>query len=158
MSDYYKNWNSIRKLKDHHFMMGLAMLDLHTDLGQMIASRFPEFFSTTEKPGGAWPIPLSAIRALAEKIAGRSRQPSNDHLVIYDAIQTLGIPHCEFAINDDGIRDFQAFPMPKSIKSHAHDPVGTVFEWEGKKVVVVDNSEGCGLIELSPAECIDINK
>lgn len=159
----YKNWRAICQITDTHFMWALALLDLTNNFGQMVAERFPEYFSTEKQMG---PIPLSVLFILAKK-HGKEQGVDTDCLVSHDKYwsKKFDIPIISFSTcEDNGFND----PMlPTEINSQIEAlgrraEVGDIFSWEGKKLVLLENNDdkrgSCFLMHFAPAEIIAVDK
>ncbi len=144
----YKNWKEIHKIQDAHFMWALALLDLATDFGRMIVERFPEFF-TAEQP--AKPL-LSELRAIAgnnfaaewKRAKGETcLAPSCEYLVSCDAIpEWMPIMHFVRRHGDDCLINCypDALSAPPELENEI-DYVGSIYTWQGKKLILVEFSD-----------------
>jgi len=162
----YKNWKAICRIPDGHFMLAMALLDLSTDFGRMVAERFPDYFNEEQQAG---PIPLSAIRKLAERAAreqGASFK-SFDCLVSFDKYwgKTFNIPIFCFSSVEDNDFDDPMLPSEINFQIEALDrraEVGDVFTWEGKMVVLMENNDDkrgdCFLMYFASAELVAVDK
>lgn len=147
-----KNWKAICEIKDTHFMWAIALLDLATDFGQMVARRFPEYFTDEPQQG---PIPLSVLRRNASKSREVSNKPE-EFLVTCEALPK-DWPVMWFG-DDDTMKAYSQFDRIPEALSKA-DKVGEVYEWQGKKVVLVER----GFVQgeewfFVPAELIAVDR
>jgi hypothetical protein len=155
----FKNWKAICEILDPHFMWAIALLNLTTDFGQMVASRFPEYFTDKEQQG---PIPMSV---LVEKAIENERDCafSAEYIVSCGAPSHFNIPIIEFAIDEQAQHDYDVPLLPveisrDDIRSDDNDRMGHVVEWRGKKLVLLEYNVHTGLISFAPAECIAVDK
>ncbi len=149
----YKNWKAICQITDTHFMWALALLNLATDLGRMVVERFPEYFSNEQQAG---PIPLSVLIKKAQEAESYNNQfgPGDWHLVEYGAIPS----HWPILTFSDGY-DSSCQPIPDCLKSASEcNDIGKIYEWEGKKIVLVDAYIDLGTWSFVPAELIAVDK
>lgn len=164
----YKNWKAICEIADKHFMWAIALLDLASDFGKMIASKLPEYFTDEPQTG---PIPLSMIRMLAEKESAEKGFGYTDCLVSYCKYWGHGqfsIPILDFTTDEDGDScGFNAPMLPSEIQSQIDQmgrraEVGDTFIWEGKKIVLLENNDeergSCFLMHFAPADCVLADK
>ncbi len=156
----YKNWENISRIEDKHFMMALALLDLSTDFGRMVAERFPEYFSKEQQAKG--PIPLSVLQTIAEENAAREHNPGYGayHLVLYDAIPGW-MPMFWFATDELTLKEHsnEVMVLPKDLESlleKNNHTVGIIYKWRGKDIILVDFLD-TGEWFFVPAEIILIN-
>lgn len=146
-------------------MTAVALLNLNTDFGRDIASRFPEYFSSRKYSG---PIPLSIIQSLADKDAieqGTVCCPT-ECLVSFDKYwREFSVPILTFstAANNDANNSM----LPREIASQIEAlgrraTVGDVFCWGKKRLIVLENNDEtngwCFLLYFAPAECIAVDK
>ena len=153
----FKNWRAIKDIPDRHFMWAIALLDLHTEFGQQIAAKFPEYFQQ-EQPTENGPIPLSVIIQRAEEAAlgeGNGRQ----FPVIWDG--AVDIPMIiTFSLNSDNEDGNSVLPneIAKQLKS-GQKYIGQEVMWEGKKLVLLEESYSSSdyWIHFVPAELIIVD-
>lgn len=149
-----KNWQAIRQVTDTHFRWALAMLDLATDFGLVVAERFPEYFSDEQTAG---PVPLSVLNLVAEKNCCDGNPNPKDNLVTYGAIpKDWPIFNFGDAETIERYGDSYGFRLiPKELEAAVH--TGAVYEWEGKQLVLVDRVIGVEW-QFVPAELVDVSK
>ncbi len=148
----FKDWKKICQVPDTHFMWALALLDTNTDFGRQVVERFPEYFTQEEETG---PVPLSVLRMEAEENAARQGGTcGSDHLTTYDAIPSW-MPTLYFAEGGPLNHYPEAKPVPSELKKI--QDVGTVCEWEGKKLVLVEWLDD-GQWWFVPAELIAVDR
>lgn len=148
----YKNWKAICAVPDTHFRWALALLDLASEFGKLVVARLPDFFTENEQVG---PVPLSVMRMRAEENAAAEGSPGNGsvHLHCYDAIPNW-MPKLWF-VTSYRLKEYpEAQPVPPELESVA--VVGTICQWEGKKIILVDYI-GDEEWFFVPAECIFID-
>lgn len=150
----YKNWKAICQITDTHFMWALALLDLTTDLGRMVAERFPEYFSNKQQAG---PIPLSVLQITAQNNNEGSDRPE-EHLVAYNTIPS-DWPLIKLG-DDETVREYKDHgfqKVPKELEDA--NEVGVIYDWNGKKLVLVERAYVQGEEwEFVPAELIAVDK
>lgn len=155
----FKNWKAICGIEDAFFMWAIALLDLATDFGQMVASRFPEYFTDKEQQG---PVPWSVLRMTAEKNAAQTNggQPCNaaNHLECYNAIPE-SMPILHFAVDEYALDHGATYPPPDlDAALDEADVVGKIYYCGGKAIILVDSIGNCGEWYFVPAECIALDK
>lgn len=152
----FKNWQAICDTPDVRLMHFLSFLDLDSYLGKRIVEQLPEYFTDEEQAG---PVPLTVLRATAEQNAARAGgEPSNDHLVIYDAFEGLAIPIIVYATGH-GLAELHEVAIPVPDELQDAKVIGQVYEHDGRKLVLVDRSgRDDNEWYFVPAECIDVEK
>lgn len=163
----YRNWKEICQIPNARFMQALALLDLESEFGQMVAKRLPEYFTEEEQVG---PIPLSTLFALSRRAAQRHNGGSGetDCLVSYNDYwkrEGVNIPIFSFSTVEENTFDDPMLPAEIESQIDAlgrRAEVGDTFVWEGKSVVLLENNDDkrghCFLMYFAPAELIAIDK
>ena len=154
----YKNWKAICQITDTHFMWALALLDLATDFGRMVAERFPEYFSNEQQAG---PIPLSAIFEKAR--SGETEGFSEEYIVSNGTVAKFNIPMIEFGVDERGAGDNNLPLLPheidfQKIRSDNNSNAGLEIEWKGKRLIMLEYNEHVGSVSFAPAELIAVDK
>jgi hypothetical protein len=162
----HKNWKVICGITDTHLMWAMALLDLESAIGRRIVAQLPEYFTEEEQQG---PIPLSAIRLLAERDAmEQGANPPYDCLTCFNKYwgDKFDIPIMSFKTDPDSV--FEDLPLlPPEIQNQIDQlgrrpEVGEIFEWEGKKLVLMENNDSergsCFNMDFAPAELIAVEK
>jgi len=154
----YKNWKGICQIADTHFMWALALLDLATDLGRMVAERFPEYFSNEQQAG---PFPLSVFfeKARSEKGEGFSEE----YIVSNGTVAKFNIPLIEFGVDERGADENNLPLLPleidfEKIRSDNNENAGLKIEWKGKQLVMLEYNEHIGSVSFAPTELIIVDK
>lgn len=151
-----KNWKAICEIPDRHFMWAIALLDLATTFGQMVIERFPEYFTKESETG---PVPLSVLRMKARENAakyGDDAEAGERHISCYGAVPSW-MPEFCFREPEDRLGAESGLEVIPQELSEART-IGEIYEWEGKKLVLIDYFEDGGERRFVPAECINIDK
>lgn len=147
----YKNWKNICQIEDIHFMWALALLDLTTDFGRMVVKRFPEYFSSKQQAG---PVPWSLIKKKAVEKNGVNADLAP---VTFDGFRGYDIPILEFRLSGGN----EKYP-PTEIENWLNEghSQGDILDWEGKKLIFVEDSwsDGNDWACFAPAELIAMDK
>lgn len=145
----YKNWKAICQITDTHFMWALALLDLATDFGRMVAERFPEYFSSEQQAG---PIPLSIIKMRACQNTQREvGKAYDDYPVTYHALDEFDVPIIEFWDQGENPLPHELEELIKGKKQ------GDTIIWKGKRITLIEDNPECGTYFI-PAELIAVDK
>jgi hypothetical protein len=154
----FKNWKAICEILDTHFMWAIALLDLATDFGQLVASRFPEYFTDEQQAG---PIPMSVLfRQAAENYAAGIGEFTEEFIVSQKAAEKFNIPIIAFGIDPEASNGFDVQLLPIEIEKEAleHRKTGDTLTWRDKKITLLEYNEHIGIFYFAPAECIDVNR
>lgn len=162
----YPRWEEICRIPDSVFMMGVALLDLDSDFGRVVAVRFPDYF-TDERPENVGPIPLSVLRREG------SRQFTEDWnspcspeematLVTDQACEKFEIPYISYHGSAPD-KDFERESCPQKIireleelKEKQSNIIGCIVEINSKQLVVVEDNLPDNFY-VAPAQCIDVS-
>lgn len=132
----FKNWERICKIEDTHFMWAMALLDLASEFGRNVASRFPEYFLEKQDEQQKYPIPLSVIRKASEREIKESRSDNIDALVSFCKYWDFDIPIISFSTEEDN--GFDDPMLPREVREQVgklcrRAVPGDIFIWEKKK-------------------------
>jgi len=147
----YRNWKAICQIPDYQMMKALALLDLKSELGQMIIERLPEFFTSEEQAG---PYPLSLMREAARDHGLRDGCAIGEQNIVSHGGVPEGIPVIKFTKGADRAVDDARPQLPNEIRPDA--TVGETVSWQGKDYVVLENDQGKEM-SLAPAELVFID-
>ncbi len=148
----YKNWSEICKLGDHLLIILLATLDMASEYADRLVFAFPECFSEKQQSG---PYPMSYIRKLALKKGGGKN--SADFPQSYDIDSQLKMPCVLLAYDEESLAEYPDLLELRPDNISMNVSQGDVVEYEGRKMVVLENNESCREIALVPAELVDVN-
>ncbi|MBC8464792.1 MAG: hypothetical protein H8D63_00230 [Parcubacteria group bacterium] len=177
-----KNWKKICEIEDPHFRTALALLDMNSEfaLGVINSRLFGDYFEPEmvrdEKNG--YPVPLSILFTLARAdaiIRDGGDAGDTDKLICYDHLwekADIHLPLIWFARTADSDWGDGEIPLlPKEIKKQVEIKYGeeiwqrteevspgTVFTWEKKEVVLLEDHRGCGYMVFVPGDCIAVDK
>ncbi|KKP67064.1 MAG: hypothetical protein UR66_C0002G0094 [Candidatus Moranbacteria bacterium GW2011_GWE1_35_17] len=145
----YKNWKAICQITDTHFIWALALLDLTTDFGCMVAERFPEYFSNEQQLG---PIPWSIIKQKAIENNGEFADLAP---VTWGAFKEYDIPLIKF----DGSGECPHISEIENWLGESHSQ-GDVMDWKGKQLCLVEDSwtDGNDWAYFAPVKLIVFDK
>jgi len=153
----YRRWSELTALgeRDRLLMMALALVDLKSDLGQMVASRLPEYFSENEADeNGA--IPLSVVRATAEEAGKREgSKRAADLPTNYGVGEALGIPITCYALTENAKEEWGDPLVPDELRSAKRQ--GDMVMLDGRELVCIEynDEEGVDLVSFAPRERLD---
>ena len=151
----HKNWKAICEITDTHFMWALALLDLNTDLGRLVAERFPEFFSNEPNTG---PIPWSVLTQKARKKANRDYQHPEENMYSCEVIPD-GWSIFKFGDKDTivGYPELVFEPIPEELEDAKR--VGSTYTWGEKQLILIEFAQVKGNEwYFVPAELIAVDK
>ena len=142
----FKNWKMICQIVDVHFMWAMALLDLTTDFGRLVIERFPEYFSKELQTG---PIPKSVIQTWTRM----KNHGCDDAPVTYGVMKNFNVPLFKFEGSDISAE------MKLWLEGHSSCQ-WKGFEWEGKKLVCIEDEwhDGNDWVFFVPAELIALDK
>ena len=158
----FKNWKAICEIPDPLFRMAIALTDLTTDFGQMVATRLREYFSTAPLEPG--PVPLSIIKKTAEMRYMEDHKDDRDADIsrafdFCDSYRGIPdrIPKIEFGHDGEAAAEWRCEVIPSEyfevVKKFR---IGDTFQWKDKTLMVMENnmSPNVGTIISVPAELI----
>ena len=153
--EFFRNMVAISQIDDPFFRLSMWMLNLRSDFGNEMAKRLPEYF-LTEQPEGCGPVPLSVIKIRAEKSAAEYEVVSVEYAfqcsVSCDAVSSAELGLIYFAISPLGLQHQGCDMMlPTKYLTICDDfKTGDTFEWNGEKLVVLENNDSCYWIIATP--------
>ena len=158
---FYKNWDAIAEIRDYHLRLALSLLQTEKDeIGKLVAQRLPEYFQAVEAKG---PVPLSALKRRAEELAFQkdsdaTRESAHASLVFWGALEELGVPYFTFQTSEERAQETGQPLFPDELDKYWRLwEVGNVIDWNGKKMVIVQEFWG-DEPAISPVECVAIDK
>ena len=133
----FKNWKTICAVEDANFKLALALLDMKSALATRLICQLPEFFCHEEMDG---PLPLSVLQKKSCEYAVGDKLPYDRgklHLHCYNAIPGSW-PVVEFGIDYTLNENPELNEAPAEIQALSETDVGSVINWNGADIVLVD--------------------
>ena len=146
----YIKWSEVARARNSFFELGIATLDLDSELGQALMKGMPQFFS--EEPDDRFPVPLSLMREVANRESRHQVGEDLDQLHSDGGSDHFDVPSIIFGIHGENDNT----PTPKELEEFSdHKPIGTKLTYLDQEMVIIQ-SDGTYLA-LVPARCVTID-
>lgn len=143
----YLNWKAICEISrnNDHLAIGLASLNLSSELGQKIADSMGSLFLQDEPPQG--PIPWSWLVNYRDK---------DGFVDLEEACQYYGIPKFLFYKKDNP--GDESDPVVPDNLDWKNMKAGDLFIWHDEVCVVLFTDCGDAAIDFTLARCVDLTR